>query len=372
MDYEEISGKLEGEYRKIFEEVEAYAMLKNYVGEGKEELMMNLLDLLLTAQTEGKEPVRIVGSDIKRFCKDYFSAYDKKAGRIEWLISGLSLYAWLGVFNCILDLFDDDMHFVNLAEGPKTEWTSILCGLGAALLTVIVLDGVLGIIYRNKLPQSGKLVNIILIAAVFSAVLDSVIVSINNVVVLLPLIPTLISCIMVIVICFIYKRMKNYQRYGSVWKPKEESETFKPMYFDVDADEVSSEYERQMIESFAQVYHRKNAKQLKKNKTLLTPEEFMDLLEEENVELKKESRRMPLFWGGICVLTTVFTGIYGGFEGFLDGCLFFVVLAGIMAVIYYFIFGRFIYGKILSDRVRLFEKCRRNNKTILDYAEKEK
>lgn len=372
MDYEAISGKLEGEYRMVFEEVEAYATLKNYVGEGKEELMMNLLDMLLTAQTEGKVPARIVGSDVKRFCDDYFSAYDKKAGRIERLVSGLTLYAWLGLFNCILDLFDDDMHFVHLTAGSKTDWTGMLCGIGVALLTITVLDGVLGIIYRKRLPQFGKLVNIILIVAVISAGLGSVIAGICDVVVLLPLIPTLIICILVIIICFTYKRVKNYQRYGSVWKPKEERETSKPMYFNSDVDEVSSEYERQMIENFAQVYRKKNEKQMKKNKPALTPEEFMEFLEKENEKLKKDSRRMPLLWVCICVFTTVVMAMTGGFAGFVDGCIFFAILAGIMFVIYYFIFGRFFYGKILSDRVRLFEKCRRNNKTILDYAEKEK
>ena len=371
MDYEAISGKLEGEYRKVFEEVEAYAMLKNYVGEGKKELMMNLLDLLLTAQEEGKAPAKLVGADVKRFCEDYFSAYDKRKGWLDRLIGGLSLYAWLGLFNCILDLFDDNGYLVNLADGPKTDWTDMLCGAGVALLTVLVLDEVLGFIYRRKLPPLDQLVNIILIAAVISAGFGLVIASRCDVKIFLPLIPTLITCILLIIVCFTYKRVKNYQRYGSVWKPKEVRETSKSMYFNADVDEVSSEYERQLIENFAEVYRKKNAKQLKKNKPVLTPEEFMELLEKENEKLKKDSRRMPMLWVCICVLTTLVMAMAGGFTGFMDGCIFFAVLAGIMFVMYYFIFARFFYGKILSDRVCLFEKCRRNNKTILDYAEKE-
>ena len=74
MDYRVISVKLEGEYRKVFEEVEAYTMVKRYEGEGNDELMMNLLDMLLTAQEEGKEPEKIIGSDVKKFCEEYFRA----------------------------------------------------------------------------------------------------------------------------------------------------------------------------------------------------------------------------------------------------------------------------------------------------------
>ena len=70
----------------------------------------------------------------------------------------------------------------------------------------------------------------------------------------------------------------------------------------------------------------------------------MEFLEKENEKLKKDSRRMPLLWVCICVFTTVVMAMTGGFAGFVDGCIFFAILAGIMFVIYYFIFGRFFYG----------------------------
>lgn len=372
MDYEAISGKLEGQYRKIFEEVEAYAILKNYAGEGQEELMMNLLDMLLTAQEEGKEPEKIIGFSVKKFCEDYFTAYDKKAGWMEQLVKTLFLYAWLVGINCIFDFFDDDMNFVGCMAGAKTDLTTIVCCIGVALLTMIALKGIIGFIYRNKSLYSGKLVYIILISSVISAVIGLVVANTCNIILLLPLMPTLVVCIITIVICFTYTGVKNYRRYGSIRKPKEEKESSnKLFYFNYNNDEVSSEYERQLIQGFVDVYNKKNAKLLKKNKPALYPEEFMDFLEKENIKLKKDSRRIPFLWCVICVLTVVLTGMAGGFSSFVDGCLFFVVLALIMFIIYYLIFGKLLFGKILQDRARLFEKCRRNNKTILDYAEEE-
>ena len=44
--------KLEGEYKEAFERVEAYAMLRGVDSETQEDRLMNLVDLLLTAQVE--------------------------------------------------------------------------------------------------------------------------------------------------------------------------------------------------------------------------------------------------------------------------------------------------------------------------------
>ncbi|MDE6024145.1 MAG: DUF1048 domain-containing protein [Lachnospiraceae bacterium] len=111
MNYEEISGKLEGEYHKAFDEVEAYAILKNYVGEEKEEMMMNLLDMLLTAQTEGKDAEKIVGTDIIKFCENYFSVYDKRKGKLEQIFFMLSMYSWLGFTQALLKEYISLLHW---------------------------------------------------------------------------------------------------------------------------------------------------------------------------------------------------------------------------------------------------------------------
>ncbi|MCM1399968.1 MAG: DUF1048 domain-containing protein [Clostridium sp.] len=366
MDYTELSQKLEGEYRRVFDEVEAYAIIKNYAGEGKEELMMNLLDMLLTAQEEGKEAEKIVGNDVRKFCKDYFTAYDKKQGRLEQICYMLSMYAWLGVFNCCLDLFDDDMKFVGLTAGAKTDWTVLICCLGVAIVVSEVLDIVLNVVYRNKPAESDKLVRIILLVAVVSGIIGLVVAHTCNLELLLPLVPTMIICITVIAIGFICKRIKNYKQYGSVWAPKEEK--IKNVISVSDDDGTFSEYEQLIIGHFSELYDKKNAKRRKKKEPAMTKEEFMDFLEKENGKLKRDSKRMPILWGILCIITTVTVGVAGGFKNFADGAGFFGILAGSMFVVYYFIFAKFFYGKILRDRMRLFEKCRRDGKTVLDYV----
>ncbi len=366
MSYMDMKEKLEGEYQRIFDEVEAYAIINNYAGEGKEELMMNLLDMLLTAQTEGKGAERIVGNDVRKFCEDYFTAYDKQKGKLEQIFFMITMYAWLGLANCILDMFDEDMKFVGLAARGKTDWTVMICCIGVAVLVSIILDIVFSVAYRNKLAKSDKLVSIIFATGIGSAAIGLIIGNTMNIELLLPLVPTFAVCITVIVVCFIIKRIKNYKQYGSIWVPKEE--TIKKAFYVLDDGEAISEYGQLMIQHFSEFYDKKNAKRLKKNEPALTPEEFMDFLERENVKLKKDSKRMPILWGMLCILATVTIGVAEGFESFADGVAFFGMLAGCMFVVYYFIFAKFIYGKLLRDRIKLFEKCRKDGKTLLDYA----
>lgn len=231
------------------------------------------------------------------------------------------------------------------------------------------LDGVFRVMYRRKPMQSGKMYRIILLMAVVSAVLGLITARQCDTIILLPFLPSIAVCAVVFVLCFSYIRVKNYQKYGSVWKPKEKDKEPKILYVDDDIDEVSSPYEKAIFQSFSELYDKKNAKRRKKNKPALTAEEFMEFLEKENEKFKRDSRRMPVIWGIICIITTVVMAIMGGFSDILDGCIFFAILAGLMTVIYYFVFGKFVYGKILSERVRLLAKCRKNNKTILDYAD---
>ena len=93
---------LKGEYKDAYERVEIYVQTMYMNEEMADEMLMNLLDSLLNAQAEGVPVEKIVGRDIKQFCKDYFAVYGKK----EWLADFLkSIYrlAWV-VF--ILELLE--------------------------------------------------------------------------------------------------------------------------------------------------------------------------------------------------------------------------------------------------------------------------
>ena len=78
MDYSYMTEQLRDEYQEVFEKTELYGVISEVNTEVQDELMINLFDLLLTAQTEGKPVEKIVGSDMERFCKEYFQNYNWK------------------------------------------------------------------------------------------------------------------------------------------------------------------------------------------------------------------------------------------------------------------------------------------------------
>ena len=73
---------LKNEYKECFERVESYALLENVDEKNLEEMMMNLVDVLYTAQRKGKPLEKIVGKDMEAFCKSYFSEYHSV---IQWV-----------------------------------------------------------------------------------------------------------------------------------------------------------------------------------------------------------------------------------------------------------------------------------------------
>lgn len=73
-----LKDQLKGEYLATFDKAELYASVRNIDSQTDEEMMMNLLDLLLTAQKEEKPVEKIIGSDIETFCHSYFEDYGLK------------------------------------------------------------------------------------------------------------------------------------------------------------------------------------------------------------------------------------------------------------------------------------------------------
>lgn len=62
MDYVWLADKLTGEYKEVFEKAELFACLRKIEEDEQNEMLMDLLDVLLTAQEE-KRPVweRVLG-----------------------------------------------------------------------------------------------------------------------------------------------------------------------------------------------------------------------------------------------------------------------------------------------------------------------
>lgn len=78
MSYVWMSDKLKGEYKEVFDKAEIFVGVRNIAGDEGNEMMMDLLDFLLSAQNEGKPVEEVIGTDVEKFCASYFSSYTMK------------------------------------------------------------------------------------------------------------------------------------------------------------------------------------------------------------------------------------------------------------------------------------------------------
>lgn len=63
-----MENELTGKYREVFEKAELYGVIKNIDSKVQDEMMMNLFDILLSAQKDGKPVEKIIGTDIEALC----------------------------------------------------------------------------------------------------------------------------------------------------------------------------------------------------------------------------------------------------------------------------------------------------------------
>lgn len=371
MTYTALSGKLQGEYQRIFDEVEAYVMIKEYIGDEKEEMMMNLLDLLLSAQEDGKDPVKIVGEDIPAFCREYFSMYDRRANRWERIWNMVILWAVFALANCALDLAFAGKKLLKQPWQLTTDMTSLICCIGVALVGSGILSLILNSVYRGKTVRTQKITRIIMIMAFVFAGAGVMLQEFLKPKIILPLWPVVGIHVVLVILYGIMKRRRNYRKYGSARRPKEVKEAEKLLYVDAHTDDITTDFERQMVEEFARAYDKKNRKRAKKKLAPMTPEEYTDFLAKENHKIERIIHWIPVCYLGLILCTVVAVAVTSGFEGVLDMIAFACLIAAILFSFFYLFFIRFMSRKLLRARKVLLDKCSRSNKTILDFAYRE-
>lgn len=67
-----LSQNLESDYKTVYDRAFFYASVQGLKEEESEDALLNLYDLLYTAQNEGKPVERIIGNDVETFCREYF------------------------------------------------------------------------------------------------------------------------------------------------------------------------------------------------------------------------------------------------------------------------------------------------------------
>lgn len=296
--------KLRGEFKDAFEQVEFYVNSLSVNSDAREERLGEFLDLLLTAQEEGRSVESVVGNDMERFCKSFCSDFGPK-NTFLLVLDTLKFLAWYTVVLSLLDVI--------MPEEPSPGFFELkptfnLTALAIVMVMSWAVIGVLDLISRRSALKSGRMTKsmkviytVVTLLAVCAAAGSQFIET-----PFLPQPPVWVCLSAGILFLVLY--------YALVPRPKRG----KIKLVDLAPEAIDDT----MMKEFA----KKNKKRLKKEKTELTLEEFLDLEESACAKNEKEQPLFLIIPLIIIGVVTVPLALFDGFESVLDGVIFVAIL----------------------------------------------
>lgn len=349
--------KLEGEYRDVYERVDIYSMNTELDENTTDELLMNLLDSLLSAQENGEPVEKIVGSDIEHFCREYFNVYDRR-DKIGNYVTRAYKFAWV-VF--VIEMIE---MVINLSEGiplmkMEADIAPYLLSVVAGGIVSIINDLLIyPVIVKKKKVNSTAYSFIILSLFIVLIVAGAAWCKSRNIV--LPLFPVLVVSSIYIVIYILVRACQRYRETGSARRQKD---SFRKYRKQAEGEAKNEALMAIYAHGQANRYDRLNRKLIRKGKEPLEPEGFMEKLREEQTKLYR------LRWLIDALLAVFMLGMIffvAQDSSFVDT----IIYSAMMAVIY------IVYLKWLKNMFGgnvdklLMEECDRQGITVLEYDSK--
>jgi len=351
MDINVLETQLSGEYREVFKKAQVYAALKNIETAFSQEKLMELFDLLLTAQNDGKPVNKLVGSDVNRFCKDFFSDYTI-VERLRFLPVTLYRMSWV-MF--VLELIEFLAAEVTLREffTLKSDVSGYGVGLMVAAVAYLVMELVLAPIFsRSRRIKPGVWYGLVL--GVMAALIAASTPLAGKFTLMLPIWPFLIGSGLYIVVYVILRAIWRYRNYGSVSNTRKQME--KDSYY---RNLQDRDIEKVLLTSWQKRFVRLQ----KKGK--VTEESYLDeLTKNEELGDKLFKYVTPLIYIAVCVFSVVQVARDSGIA---DTIFFAVFISGFTFLVYRWLYK--IEVKNAALRKKHISECRRQGKTMPQYIE---
>lgn len=354
MKYTMIKDQLKGEYLAACDKVELYADLKHIDWEVQSEKLMDLLDLLLQAQYEGKPVSDIVGTDLDRFCKNYFADYSagdrlreflKRIKRIAWMLfilEGLWMFASLG---------EADFHFF-------TNTTDISGYVGGLLMGGVVLEFVNALLRLCLFRVKRFTVNMNLFLETVTLIGGLILIfrfwGDRKIYILTW--PLLLGSGAYLLGYYTLQWYRRYQTTGSI---KEVKSDYEISFGEMVKVEYDQNFGEEMVKALAKRFRRMNRRRKRRGKAEYTSEEFFEKLKREDAISR---RAVPAIFIGVVVCSTIFTAQD---STLWDTVIWFAIISVCEFVVYRF------YSKIEKSGVRernaIWQECRKRDMTLLEY-----
>lgn len=211
--YNTLRNQLTGDYQAFYDKAYQYAQEKHYPGFYANDILMSLLDLLITAQMNHKELDTLIKENHDTFIKNYFHDQGKKTTCINSFFR-YTIFLWNYVFYLILNP-------TSQAGGKVVE----------AMILIILID----LIMKNK--QYNILLDYIVLALVF--ILPSISV---------PYMIPLIISVVLLVIGTLYQVYYTYTHQNTI------------SYYSAEAQSQSNDYVNDILKKQNEEFNRKREK----------------------------------------------------------------------------------------------------------------
>ncbi len=334
IDYTAMGERLSGEYRQIFEKAELYSDMNGIHDKVKVDKMMNLLDLLMTAEADGKSVDAVIGSDVERFCKDYFEDYDIRTQirLIPEKLYSIALGLGFVLLVNILFLNEQETDLVHMQSDFLPFVAGILIGNVLAVLYKYLLGP---LIFRSK--KVSTTVYYVLVLILYVAGITAAVLLIGDRNVMLPILPFLVGDVAYIAGYLIVRSVIRYRDTGSIRKPKMVDREFEFHPLDVN-DNIGPSIDQEVQEVLVKRFHKINKRRIKKNQTAMTTKEFIAKLRREDAKVRYMIRGLGIFYIviGVCFVAddVWLSGV--GWGTLLSLVIFLVIFIPLFLVVRYF------------------------------------
>lgn len=335
-----LEDRLHGEYKEAFSKVSLYSNT-NLIGiDTDSELMMELLDSLLMAQSEGRPVTDVVGTDIQSFCKNFFSEYKTKDRFVDFLKT-IYRISWILLVFGVVDWF-----FHNEEGTTFSNIGSVVIGAACG----IVLNLIIYILIRPLVQKSNRIkpsvYNVFFAIVLVVFIVLAIIIS-GRYAIRVPRFVALLIPGLYILIFMIVQAGRNYKKYGSVKQPKQERISFMSGIF--------ASIEHELPQDLLKEFTSENEKRKKKGQEPLTEEDFLEKCDKQYCH-KKNSFFNSLILGGAALVPIIVIGLTRDFANIGQLGLFVTITLALDGFLFY------LFSKSAKVSCRAYESMRKTLK----------
>ena len=358
LNYITLEDKLQGDYQDVFQRAEMYSLALHIDSETREEMMMDLLDLLLSAQEEGKPVEKIIGNNIEVFCKSYFGDH---LGRRQFrdFLDNMYRIAWLALIIELIDMFTSEYPAGGNPLLQISNVSGYIAGIGGSLLFSFLFTYLCKpLLFRKKrLPFA---VFCLMSIAGTIAFIWGLFCLVGDHFALVPYWGILAPVVLYIVIYYTLRAISRFKDHGSIRKRKDPGEqSFLQSIDSSVSDDLPGELEKR--------YQKIIQKQERKGKEIISGEEYLRKL---RTDVNQSKIAMPILdviltiFILIWVIRPFFTTTVGPLFASIDA--FFLLLSEIPV----FLFSRSMY-RANKRKEEIVDYCEKHGITLTEYVERQ-